>query len=79
MLGDHMLFMREDSVELAWSTLTPLLDAIESETLVPLTVYPAGSDGPEEARRMMHRDGRTWRSFGERSAARGQNVSASIL
>jgi glucose-6-phosphate 1-dehydrogenase len=61
MLGDHMLFMREDSVELAWSTLTPLLDAIESDKRVPLAIYPAGSSGPEEARRLMERDGRSWR------------------
>ncbi len=61
MLGDHMLFMREDSVELAWSTLMPLLDSIESGKGIVPALYPAGSDGPEEARRMIERDGRTWR------------------
>ncbi|HUJ19041.1 MAG TPA: glucose-6-phosphate dehydrogenase [Nitrospirota bacterium] len=61
MLGDHMLFMREDSVELAWSTLMPLLDAIASDTRAAIPVYPAGSDGPDEARRMIEGDGRFWR------------------
>ena len=61
MLGDHMLFMREDSVELAWSSLTPLLGAIESDKRVNLSVYPAGSDGPEEARMLMQKDRRVWR------------------
>jgi glucose-6-phosphate 1-dehydrogenase len=61
MLGDHMLFMREDSVELAWSTLTPILESIESHKKVPLSAYPAGSDGPAEARRLIERDRRRWR------------------
>jgi glucose-6-phosphate 1-dehydrogenase len=59
MLGDHMLFMREDSVELAWSALTPLFE----NRNVPLHLYPAGSEGPDEARRMIERDGRSWRSL----------------
>jgi glucose-6-phosphate 1-dehydrogenase len=61
MLGDHMLFMREDSVELAWSSLTPLLESLEAGEGVPIPVYPAGSEGPDGARRMMERDGRAWR------------------
>ncbi len=61
MIGDHMLFMREDSVELAWSALTPVLEAVAAGTTVPLASYPAGSDGPDEALRLIRRDGRTWR------------------
>ena len=61
MLGDHMLFMREDSVELAWSTLTPLLESLEAGGGAPIPIYPAGSDGPDGARRMIERDGRSWR------------------
>ncbi len=61
MLGDHMLFMREDSVELAWSVLTPVFDAIESGQRVPLTTYPSGSNGPDEAQRLIGKDGRAWR------------------
>ena len=50
MLGDHMLFMREDSVELAWSALTPALEAFASGKGAPLAMYAAGTDGPDQAR-----------------------------
>ncbi len=62
MLGDHMLFMREDSVELAWSALTPALDRIESgDARGLLQAYAAGSDGPDAAAELARRDGRAWR------------------
>jgi glucose-6-phosphate 1-dehydrogenase len=61
MLGDQMLFMREDSVELAWSVLTPVLDAVESGGRIPLASYAAGSDGPDEAVRLLGKDGHAWR------------------
>jgi len=61
MLGDHMLFMREDSVELAWSALTPIFDALEAGKQAPLGTYAAGSNGPEEAARLIGKDGRAWR------------------
>ena len=62
MLGDHMLFMREDSVELAWSALTPLLDRIEAGAARhALLLYPAGSDGPSAAAELLAQDGRAWR------------------
>jgi glucose-6-phosphate 1-dehydrogenase len=49
MLGDHMLFWRQDGVELCWSFLTPILRRCETcddrkEILLP---YPAGSWGPK--------------------------------
>jgi glucose-6-phosphate 1-dehydrogenase len=61
MLGDQMLFMREDSVELAWSALTPVLESIESDRRGPIAMYAAGSNGPEEAVRLIEKDGRAWR------------------
>lgn len=50
MLGDHMLFWRQDGVELCWSFLTPIINECEicsdrNETLFP---YEAGSWGPKE-------------------------------
>jgi glucose-6-phosphate 1-dehydrogenase len=42
--GDHTLFMREDSIERAWTVIQPAL-----EKPAPLCVYPAGSWGPREA------------------------------
>lgn len=49
MLGDHMLFWRQDGVELCWAFLTPILEGCEtcddrSELLLP---YESGSWGPE--------------------------------
>jgi glucose-6-phosphate 1-dehydrogenase len=49
MMGDHMLFWRQDGVELCWAFLTPILESCETcrnraEMLLP---YAAGSWGPE--------------------------------
>ena len=54
MMGDHMLFWREDGVELCWSFLTPILEECEmcssrAEMLLP---YAAGSLGPDAARKL---------------------------
>jgi glucose-6-phosphate 1-dehydrogenase len=48
MLGDHMLFWRQDGVELCWSFLTPILDRCEAcaERADKLYPYEAGSWGP---------------------------------
>jgi glucose-6-phosphate 1-dehydrogenase len=49
MLGDHMLFWRQDGVELCWSFLTPIINRCETcdnraEMLLP---YEAGTWGPK--------------------------------
>ena len=54
MTGDQMLFWRQDSVELCWSFLTPILRECETckdrkDLLYP---YPAGSPGPKEVERL---------------------------
>jgi len=45
MLGDQMLFLRQDSVELCWSFLTPILNACEtcSDRSETLLFYEAGA------------------------------------
>jgi glucose-6-phosphate 1-dehydrogenase len=51
MLGDHMLFWREDGVELCWSFLTPILkqcEACENQAEM-LLQYEAGTWGPPVA------------------------------
>jgi glucose-6-phosphate 1-dehydrogenase len=55
MLGDHVLFWRQDGVELTWAYLEPILRRCEScdERAGRLHRYPAGSWGPEEARRVL--------------------------
>jgi glucose-6-phosphate 1-dehydrogenase len=58
MLGDHMLFVRQDGVELCWSFLTPILKECETcgdraEMLLP---YESGSWGPEAAQKLIRHD-----------------------
>jgi len=54
-LGDHMLFWRQDGVKLSWSYLTPIL--LECETCAnreaQLQPYEAGSWGPVESLKWM--------------------------
>ncbi|MBW2622294.1 MAG: glucose-6-phosphate dehydrogenase [Deltaproteobacteria bacterium] len=47
-LGDHMLFWRQDGVELCWSFLTPILNACETchDRVEMLKSYEAGGGGP---------------------------------
>ncbi len=62
MRGDQILFLRQEGVELTWSLLTPLLERLESTNGKEIvSVYAAGSSGPEEANRFIERDRRTWR------------------
>jgi len=54
--GDHMLFWRQDGIELSWSFLTPVLQECE-ECPSPerqLHFYPAGSWGPEAVQQTMN-------------------------
>ncbi len=63
LLGDHMLFVRQDGVEQCWAFLSPILSACEGcgnreRNLLP---YEAGSWGPREAEALMAAEGRAWR------------------
>ena len=55
MLGDHMLFWRQDGVELSWGYLTPILEMCENREDIEenLKFYTAGSWGPRDAN-MVH-------------------------
>jgi glucose-6-phosphate 1-dehydrogenase len=62
MHDDQLLFVREDGVEKTWSLLTPVIERLESTTVVEqFPNYAAGSSGPEEADLLIKRDGREWR------------------
>ncbi|CCH48990.1 glucose-6-phosphate dehydrogenase [Pseudodesulfovibrio piezophilus] len=51
LMGDHTLFWRQDSVDLCWSYLTPMLKECECEEQAErLHLYKAGTDGPKKAR-----------------------------
>jgi glucose-6-phosphate 1-dehydrogenase len=59
MLGDPTLFIRADEAEGAWDILAPVMRAWAGSKEVSL--YPAGSWGPEQAEALLARDGRRWR------------------
>ncbi|MEO8926535.1 MAG: glucose-6-phosphate dehydrogenase [Caulobacteraceae bacterium] len=59
--GDQTLFKRADDIENAWRAVMPFLDAWKSAGEVH--GYAAGTDGPAEARTLLERDGRRWRSL----------------
>ncbi len=50
LLGDQMLFWRQDAVKRCWAYLTPILEMCEScgDREQHLHLYPAGTWGPEE-------------------------------
>ena len=61
MHDDQLLFVREDGVEQTWSLLTPVIERLESTPATgKFPNYPAGSSGPEEAARLIAREGRQW-------------------
>jgi glucose-6-phosphate 1-dehydrogenase len=63
MLGDHMLFTRQDGVEQTWSLLTPVIEQLETGASArgDIPHYAAGSAGPAEAMQLIEKDGRAWR------------------
>ena len=54
MLGDQMLFWRQDGIEKSWSFLTPILNRCEDcdDQQDMLEFYPARSTGPEAIKRL---------------------------
>jgi len=61
MLGDPMLFTRDDFVDLAWELVTPLLERWQKDGRKGLYFYESGTWGPPEADALIERDGRHWR------------------
>jgi glucose-6-phosphate 1-dehydrogenase len=61
MRGDATLFTRDDEVEAQWKIVDPVLQAWQTIP-GPLPQYPAGSQGPEEAARILC-PGHEWRAI----------------
>jgi glucose-6-phosphate 1-dehydrogenase len=61
MRGDATLFTRNDEVEAQWRICDPILRGWGNED-TPLYTYPAGSQGPEEADRLLA-PGHRWRAI----------------
>ncbi|MFP2960923.1 glucose-6-phosphate dehydrogenase [Myxococcus sp. 1LA] len=60
MRGNATLYARQDSVEQAWTYVTPILQALESGEGGPAHPYKPGSSGPDAAAALLARDGRRW-------------------
>lgn len=64
MLGDQTLFVRHDDMKVAWSLITPVLDAWAEDKSGKrsglLYTYPAGAWGPAESDTLLERAGYQW-------------------
>ena len=64
MLGDQTLFVRHDDMKVAWSLITPVLDAWAEDNSGRrsgmLYTYPAGAWGPAESDTLLERAGYQW-------------------
>ena len=61
MLGDATLYARGDSVEVAWSLITPIHEGWAGNSASLVHPYPAGTWGPVEAEALLEGEARRWR------------------
>jgi glucose-6-phosphate 1-dehydrogenase len=61
MRGDATLFTRRDEVEAEWRIITPIEEAWRELPPPQFPNYAAGSDGPEDANRLIKYDRQRWR------------------
>ncbi|MFB3904534.1 MAG: glucose-6-phosphate dehydrogenase [Acidobacteriota bacterium] len=60
MRGEQTLFARGDWVEAAWSIVDPLIRYWQTHPATDFPNYPAGTEGPAAAARLLAGDGREW-------------------
>lgn len=65
MIGDKMLFVRSDGLELSWAFLSPVIEALDAKNddAPEVRLYRAGTWGPAEADGFIHKDGRRWSNY----------------
>ncbi|MEK6775730.1 MAG: glucose-6-phosphate dehydrogenase [bacterium] len=64
MLGDQMLFVQEEGVELTWALLTPVIEAIEQGRVkARFPNYASGTPGPAEADTLLDHEEDRWRKL----------------
>ncbi len=63
MIGDPTLFARHDFVEASWALITPVHERWRQAAPAQIPIYEAGEWAPEEAKALMTRDGRRWRTL----------------
>ncbi len=61
MVGDSTLYMRKDEVDSAWAFITEILTGWGDARGPELSIYRAGSSGPESANRLLGTAERRWR------------------
>jgi glucose-6-phosphate 1-dehydrogenase len=64
LLGDQTLFTRQDSIETAWSILTPVLQVWKQSNTSPIE-YPAGAESFPDADNIIESDARKWRKIND--------------
>jgi glucose-6-phosphate 1-dehydrogenase len=67
MIGDATLFQRADAIEGSWRAVQGVLDGAQKGD-GGLEFYPAGSQGPAGADRLLEKDGRHWLRLGATSS-----------
>ena len=60
LIGDATLFQRADTVEATWRAVQGLLDSWARDPAKDFPNYAAGGAGPDNADRLLARDGRAW-------------------
>lgn len=58
--GDASLYIRDDSIELSWKLIDPIIRHWEDTNTGPLATYPKGARGPVAADVLLAGDGRRW-------------------
>jgi glucose-6-phosphate 1-dehydrogenase len=61
MLGDATLYARGDSVDVAWSLITPIHEGWGADPESRVHEYAAGTWGPKESDDLIRTVGRAWR------------------
>jgi glucose-6-phosphate 1-dehydrogenase len=61
LIGDPTLFIRSDEVLQCWRIIDPVIQHWSTDPK-RIPTYAAGSWGPDEADRLLERDGRSWRN-----------------
>ncbi len=61
MKGDQTLFARQDGVEAMWSVVDPIIEQWENTPTPEFPNYSAGTWGPEEADKLIEKEGQQWR------------------
>jgi glucose-6-phosphate 1-dehydrogenase len=61
LVGDPTLFIRSDEVRQCWRIIDPVIQHWADDSK-RIPTYEAGSWGPDEADRLIERDGRSWRN-----------------